>query len=259
MSMANSEPLLHNETFDFNEESLEKLASEVQSEVQPKIIDYADFLDDALPEIDFNLGVYPQSKVTEPKPLTDEQLELVETEIDFVSAESEGKAEETAQEASGSAGAEEVHKEEGMETEGIADIPEQDKEPVPAKAKMKIKEIKYGMTVITNLGNYENIRTHIEATAEIESNEDFLSSVEELSSQIRTIGRSEYREIKKRNGHYPLNHQNRQRQVQQPSQHQETGQNQQHLPIAPPENQANNPQPEGTSSENQQPVNTETE
>lgn len=66
------------------------------------------------------------------------------------------------------------------------------------KPKMKIKEIKYGMTVIANLGNYENIRTHIEATAEIEENEDLVPSIKELSSHIRKIGREEYRVIKEK-------------------------------------------------------------
>lgn len=90
---------------------------------------------------------------------------------------------------------------------GISSAMEEDEETVeetipfeeePRKPKMKIKEIKYGMTVIANLGNYENIRTHIEATAEIEENEDLVPSIKELSSQIRKIGREEYRTIKEK-------------------------------------------------------------
>lgn len=253
MTMAQTEQPLHNDTFDFDEESLEKLASEVKNEVQPDIVDYADFLDDALPEIDFDLGVYPQSKTVEPKPLTKAQLELVETDIDFSSAGSEQLAGEPAQEAGESTENEEVNKEGEVGSEAVNEATEGDNEPVPAKAKMKIKEIKYGMTVITNIGNYENIRTHIEATAEIESNEDFLASVEELSSQIRTIGRSEYREIKKKNGHYPLNQPNRQNQIQQPYQ------NQQQLPINPPETQANNQQMVQNPTESSSPADCETE
>lgn len=76
---------------------------------------------------------------------------------------------------------------------------ERSSDPKPRRrGKMRVKEVKYGMTVIANIGNFENIRTHIEATAEVESegDQDFTDCIHELSDHIRKIGRDEYRLIK---------------------------------------------------------------
>lgn len=63
---------------------------------------------------------------------------------------------------------------------------------------MRIKEIKCGVTVIANIGNYENIRTHLEATAEIESESDLMDAMTVLNRQLKELSRKEYLEIKLR-------------------------------------------------------------
>lgn len=62
---------------------------------------------------------------------------------------------------------------------------------------MTVREVKYGMTVIANIGNFENIRTHIEATADVHGS-DFTRCIYELGNHIRKVGRDEYRQIKEK-------------------------------------------------------------
>lgn len=253
MMMTNSEQALNNEVFEFSEENLNQLAKEVRTEEVEVTGDYADFLDDVLPEIDFNLVTSLQSKVPEQKTLISPKLELIDTEIDHVLSKEGMDSNDSVQKTTEDDVSEGSSVSEGNATEVSNEATESDTPPAPEKARMKIKEIKYGMTVITNIGNYENIRTHIEATAEIESNEDFLSSVEELSSQIRTIGRSEYRDIKRRSGHSPLNNQARPQYVSPPVQ------SQQQMPVNSIENQKSNPVQEETLPESPLPDSVETE
>ena len=64
--------------------------------------------------------------------------------------------------------------------------------------KVKIKEIKYGMSVLTNIGNYENIRTHLEVTVELEEGQDLNECINQLSKQVKDWARSEYIGIKQK-------------------------------------------------------------
>lgn len=64
------------------------------------------------------------------------------------------------------------------------------------KPKMKIKEIKYGFSVLTNIGNFENIRSQVEVSAEIEDNSQMMECIDVLSKQIKDWGRREYKQIK---------------------------------------------------------------
>jgi len=64
--------------------------------------------------------------------------------------------------------------------------------------KVKIKEVKYGMSVLTNIGNYENIRTHLEVTAELEEGQDLNECINQLSKQVKDWARSEYIGIKQK-------------------------------------------------------------
>lgn len=64
--------------------------------------------------------------------------------------------------------------------------------------KLKIKEIKYGISVLINLGNYENIRTNIELTAETSENDNIEDSLNELRKMVKEWGREEYLQIKQK-------------------------------------------------------------
>ena len=81
------------------------------------------------------------------------------------------------------------------EREDIDFLVEEMEENLP---KMKIKEVKYGFSVLTNIGNFENIRTQIEVSAEIEENEDLFPTINALSKQIKDWGRREYKDIKQK-------------------------------------------------------------
>lgn len=69
------------------------------------------------------------------------------------------------------------------------------KEP---KTTVKVKEIKYGFSVLTNIGNYENIRTQIEVSAEIGEEDNITEVLDVLSTQVKDWGRREYKDIKRR-------------------------------------------------------------
>lgn len=208
MAKKTAKPHEQNDMFSFSEEEINRLTIEIQEDKSQKTTnvdytEYADFLEEEIPDIDFSVSVLPIEKEqsgdsVEEKPAP--QYEIVEGDMDFL--KSEGSTLETSENAQeGSKQSDYTQVGDGQD-KPVQDGSTPNSEPDNSdkkKPKMKIKEIKYGMTVITNIGNYENIRTHIEATAEIESNDDFLSSVEELSSQIRSVGRSEYKAIKRKN------------------------------------------------------------
>lgn len=82
-----------------------------------------------------------------------------------------------------------------FEREDIDFLVEEMEEDLP---KMKIKEVKYGFSVLTNIGNFENIRTQIEVSAEIEDNQDLFPTINTLSKQIKDWGRREYKDIKQK-------------------------------------------------------------
>ena len=63
---------------------------------------------------------------------------------------------------------------------------------------VKVKEIKYGFSVLTNIGNFENIRTQIEVSAEIGEEDKIEDVLEVLSKQVKNWGRKEYKDIKRR-------------------------------------------------------------
>lgn len=66
------------------------------------------------------------------------------------------------------------------------------------QSNIKIKEIKYGFSVLTNIGNFENIRTQIEVSAEIGENDNLQNVLDVLSTQVKDWGRKEYKDIKRR-------------------------------------------------------------
>lgn len=95
----------------------------------------------------------------------------------------------------------EVEKETALENNERVDIDnivsekELEKEP---KVNLKIKEIKYGFSVLTNIGNYENIRTQIEVSTEIGEDDKVEDVLDALSKQVKDWGRKEYKDIKRR-------------------------------------------------------------
>lgn len=93
-----------------------------------------------------------------------------------------------------------VESSENEERENIDFISEEEdsEDIVEALSGIKIKEVKYGFSVLTNIGNYENIRTQIEVTAEIEENDQMIDCINSLSKQIKDWGRQEYRDIKQK-------------------------------------------------------------
>ena len=64
--------------------------------------------------------------------------------------------------------------------------------------KVKIKELKYGFSVLSNIGNFENIRTQIEVSADIDENDSIEDVLNVLSKQVKDWGRREYKDIKRR-------------------------------------------------------------
>jgi YesN/AraC family two-component response regulator len=91
-----------------------------------------------------------------------------------------------------------VESSENEERENIDFISEEDEDVEEVLSGIKIKEVKYGFSVLTNIGNYENIRTQIEVTAEIEENDQMIDCINSLSKQIKDWGRQEYRDIKQK-------------------------------------------------------------
>ena len=84
------------------------------------------------------------------------------------------------------------------ERENIDFLEEEEQEDEKIFNNIKIKEVKYSFSVLTNIGNFENIRTQIEVGAEIENNEDMLPCIDALSRKIKDWGRREYKDIKKK-------------------------------------------------------------
>lgn len=61
---------------------------------------------------------------------------------------------------------------------------------------MQIKEVRYGMEILINIGNYENVRKNLEITATVE-NDDTLEGVTTfLKNSIEPLLREEYKKIK---------------------------------------------------------------
>lgn len=63
---------------------------------------------------------------------------------------------------------------------------------------MKIKEVKYGMEILINIGNYENVRKQIEVTAEVEEGETIEGVTIVLKNSIEPLLKEEYICIKKK-------------------------------------------------------------
>lgn len=61
---------------------------------------------------------------------------------------------------------------------------------------MKIKEVKYGMEILINVGNYENVRKQIEVTAEVEEGETLEGVAIVLKNSIEPLLKEEYIRIK---------------------------------------------------------------
>ena len=94
----------------------------------------------------------------------------------------------------------EEHPEMVVEQEGRTDIDNivSEEELQEQKVNVKVKEIKYGFSVLTNIGNYENIRTQIEVSAEIGEEDSITDVLDVLSTQVKDWGRKEYKDIKRR-------------------------------------------------------------
>jgi len=65
-------------------------------------------------------------------------------------------------------------------------------------AKPRVKEIKYGMSVLANVGDFENVRTSIELTADVMDGDDVDACIDSLRETVKSWSRSAYREIKGR-------------------------------------------------------------
>lgn len=67
------------------------------------------------------------------------------------------------------------------------------------KSNSKIKEVKYGMSILKNIGNFENIRTNIEVVAEVSENDSLDDCLDDLSVQIKAWAKKSYQEIRRNN------------------------------------------------------------
>lgn len=249
--------------FDFNPEEINELSdqtTEIQflggstkedagQEEGLNSEEFADFMGEDIPsavkEEDFSFDLEnPQVEGSDPEEETMEDTEL--NQENNPNEDTEVQEEELQQEEQDSASVQEEEQEEETSEDEDSTDSEQDVEEA-SKPKMKIKEVKYGMTVITNIGNYENIRTHIEATAEVDNNEDFIGCIQELSNQIRRIGRHEYAEIKRKNMRQPVRPpQQNQQQQSRPQQQNRSQQGQQNYQNRTQQNQqGGNPNQQG--------------
>lgn len=92
----------------------------------------------------------------------------------------------------------EIETEENNERVDIDNIVSEKELEKESKVNLKIKEIKYGFSVLTNIGNYENIRTQIEVSTEIGEDDKVEDVLDALSKQVKDWGRKEYKDIKRR-------------------------------------------------------------
>lgn len=61
---------------------------------------------------------------------------------------------------------------------------------------MKIKEVKYGMSLTINTGNYENVKIHLELAGELEDNDNIIDTINLLKEIVRKECRQQYKSIK---------------------------------------------------------------
>lgn len=69
-------------------------------------------------------------------------------------------------------------------------------EPQRAPKGLKVKEVHCGVTILTNIGDYENVKSKFEVVADIESNDEMKSSIEFLQSELMNMAREEYVKVK---------------------------------------------------------------
>ena len=61
---------------------------------------------------------------------------------------------------------------------------------------MQIKEVKYGMSLTINTGNYENVKIHLELAGIVEENDNIKDTINALKQIVREECKEQYKEYK---------------------------------------------------------------
>jgi len=61
---------------------------------------------------------------------------------------------------------------------------------------MKIEEVKYGMSLTINTGNYENVKIHLELAGIVEENDNITDTINLLKEIVRKECIQQYKTIK---------------------------------------------------------------
>lgn len=61
---------------------------------------------------------------------------------------------------------------------------------------MQIKEVRYGMSLTINTGNFENVKIHIELAGELEENDNITDTINLLKDIVRKECIQQYKSIK---------------------------------------------------------------
>jgi len=61
---------------------------------------------------------------------------------------------------------------------------------------MQIKEVKYGMSLTINTGNYENVKIHLELAGIVEENDNIKDTINALKQIVREECKEQYKSIK---------------------------------------------------------------
>ena len=61
---------------------------------------------------------------------------------------------------------------------------------------MKIKEVKYGMSLTINTGNFENVKIHVELAGELQENDNITDTINSLKKIVREECKEQYKSIK---------------------------------------------------------------
>ena len=61
---------------------------------------------------------------------------------------------------------------------------------------MKIKEVRYGMSLTINTGNFENVKIHVELAGELQENDNITDTINSLKKIVREECKEQYKSIK---------------------------------------------------------------
>lgn len=61
---------------------------------------------------------------------------------------------------------------------------------------MQIKEVRYGMSLTINTGNYENVKIHLELAGIVEENDNITDTINSLKEIVRKECIQQYKSIK---------------------------------------------------------------